>query len=145
MNNREYVENVLKTESVDFPKIKERLESNRLIRLLHAATGMVTESAEFLDAIKKYVFYGKDLDEVNLIEEIGDKLWYIAIALDELGVDIETVRIVNIRKLKKRYSSKFKETEAVDRNLDEEREVVEYTLDIAANDLVPTKDLVPKR
>lgn len=125
MNNQEYIEGVLKTESVDFYKIKKRLGSNSTVRLLHAAMGMATEAAEFLDAIKKYVFYGKDLDKVNLVEEIGDKLWYIGIALDELGVGIETAQVANIAKLKKRYSSKFKEAEAANRNLDGERKVVE--------------------
>lgn len=62
------------------------IESERTLKslgkeldLLHCATGLVTESAELVDAIKKHVFYGKPLDVVNIKEEIGDLLWYIAI------------------------------------------------------------------
>lgn len=62
------------------------IESSRTLKslgkeldLLHCATGLVTESAELVDAIKKHVFYGKPLDVVNIKEELGDLLWYIAI------------------------------------------------------------------
>lgn len=34
-------------------------------RLMHGAIGCGTESGELLDAIKKYIWYGKDLDGVK--------------------------------------------------------------------------------
>lgn len=49
--------------------------------LLHAKLGMITEPAEALDAFKRAIFYGRDLDVVNLLEEIGDAIWYCHIPL----------------------------------------------------------------
>ena len=35
--------------------------------------------------VKKHLIYGKALDEVNVLEEGGDILWYVALALDACG------------------------------------------------------------
>jgi NTP pyrophosphatase (non-canonical NTP hydrolase) len=93
-------------------------------RLLHAAMGCATEAGELVDAVKKHVFYGKELDTTNLIEELGDQLWYIFVAMDVLGVDFEGVARVNIEKLRKRYGAQFSESAAVDRDLIGERKVL---------------------
>lgn len=53
----------------------------------HGALGLCTEIGEILDAYKKAVYYNNDvitfdlkhLDVVNLGEELGDCLWYLAI------------------------------------------------------------------
>ena len=95
------------------------------IDLLHAAIGMQTEAAEFSDMLKKRLFYGKELDIVNLREELGDQLFYIAMALRALGTDFETVMERNIAKLKARYPEKFTEELAENRNLDKERAILE--------------------
>lgn len=72
------------------------IESERTLKslgkeldLLHCATGLVTESAELVDAIKKHVFYGKPLDVVNIKEELGDLLWYIAIPVRIFDLDLD--------------------------------------------------------
>jgi len=36
---------------------------------------------------KGYVFYGKDLDRVNLSEELDDLFWYCAIIADDLNAE----------------------------------------------------------
>ncbi len=95
------------------------------LRLLHAGMGMATESGEFLDQLKKHLFYGKDLDETNLIEELGDLMWYIAVAASALGVTIEKFQRLNIDKLKARYPERFSEERAENRDLDVERKVLE--------------------
>ena len=94
-------------------------------RLLHAGIGMVTEAGEFIDALKKHIFYGKELDRVNLAEEIGDMFWYIAIACDELKVSFEEVQATNIAKLKARYPDKFSLESAENRDLVKERQILE--------------------
>lgn len=93
--------------------------------LLHASMGLSTEAAEFTDALKKHIFYGKELDEVNLKEEIGDILWYAAIALKALGTDFESVMQTNIDKLSVRYPEKFTEESAINRDLNKERATLE--------------------
>lgn len=99
--------------------------TSRQGRLLHAALGLVTESGEFADALKKHLFYQKPLDEVNLKEEIGDILWYAAIALDELDSDFDAEERRVIAKLRSRYPSKFTSEAAITRDLKKEREVLE--------------------
>lgn len=65
-----------------------------LARLRHAALGLITETGEIATVIKRIAIYGKALDDVNqdgktlcahLAEEIGDVLWYLAIAADAIG------------------------------------------------------------
>lgn len=115
---KDYIQNALRTESGQFNLNGEQ-------RLLHASMGLVTESAEFLDALKKSFFYGKELDKVNLKEELGDILWYVAIACDALGTDFETEMKRNINKLRTRYPEKFESHQAENRDLEKERETLE--------------------
>ncbi len=125
MTPEEYIKGVLKTESVDLSEIFTRLEDHNIIRILHAATGLSTESGEFLDTLKKYIFYGKELDLINIKEELGDCLWYIGVALDVLGCDFEEIMEQNINKLRSRYEGKFTKEKAINRDLGKEREVLE--------------------
>ena len=97
----------------------------RNIRLLHAAMGLVTEAGEFLDVLKKFMFYGKPIDRVNLAEELGDSQWYAAIGCDALGVTMIETMNKNIRKLKKRFPDKFESHLAIHRDLDAERSILE--------------------
>ena len=124
-NSREYIQNAIRTESTDFTSMDSRLADDGTKRLMHSAFGMATEAGEFLDALKKHVFYGKELDRVNLREELGDMFWYIAIACDELGVDFEPIMQRNIEKLKARYGEKFTEEAAENRDLETERKILE--------------------
>ena len=125
MELKEYTENALVTESADLNIIKNRLTDTTTVRLLHAALGMHTESAEFADALKKNIFYGKPLDTVNLAEEIGDLLWYVAIASDALAIPLEKILENNIAKLRKRYGEKFTEKSANTRDLEAERAILD--------------------
>lgn len=95
------------------------------IDLLHGAIGLCTETGELQDTIKKYIFYGKELDTVNIEEELGDIFWYTAIICKSLKLDFQTIMEKNIAKLKKRYPEKFTEDRAINRNLSVERSVLE--------------------
>jgi len=95
------------------------------LNLLHAAMGISTESGELMDAFKRKIFYGKELDVVNVKEEIGDLMWYVAILLRELDLDFEELLQINIDKLKARYPDKFTEEHALNRDLDTERKILE--------------------
>ena len=93
--------------------------------LLHAIMGLVTESAELLDVLKKRHAYGKPLDLVNLREEAGDVLWYLPLLCRALGVSMNDVAALNIEKLRARYPAKFTTAAALNRNLDAERAILE--------------------
>lgn len=103
------------------PKICDTVNS----RLLHAIIGVCTEGGEALDVMKKNLFYGKEIDKTNLIEELGDLLWYIQLAADELGTTIPEIIQANIAKLRERYPVEFSEEKALERDLDKERSVLE--------------------
>lgn len=124
MDSKKYLSDSARTVSDNYPEIRSRL-GNKEIDLLHAAIGLQTESAEFSDMLKKALFYGKPIDQVNLKEEIGDLLWYAALALRALNTDFETVMERNIEKLKARYPQKFTEENAIVRDLNKEREILE--------------------
>jgi NTP pyrophosphatase (non-canonical NTP hydrolase) len=125
MKSEKYIEKVLEKENDDFEGIAERLQGTRIVRLLHAAIGLSTEAGELLDAIKKHVFYGRELDVTNVIEELGDACFYLGIGLDETGITWEEIFQRNMDKLDGRYKDKFTEDEAINRDLDAEREILE--------------------
>lgn len=125
METQEYINNAIRTEARDFKAIGERLQSVENQRLLHGGIGLATEAGEFLDALKKHIFYGKEVDKVNLREEMGDIFWYCAIIADQLDVDFKEVMERNITKLKARYGDKFTESKANIRDLKTEREILE--------------------
>jgi len=120
-----YTQEVLKTESTDMEALKKRIQDEKTIRLLHAALGLSTEAGEVLDVLKKHIYYGKPIDEVNLIEEVGDACWYLAVMLDALSSNFSESMTLNILKLRKRYGESFSSEKAITRDLDAEREILE--------------------
>jgi NTP pyrophosphatase (non-canonical NTP hydrolase) len=86
--------------------------------LEHMAYGLVTESGEILDALKKHKFYGRELDVQNLKEEVGDLMWYLIQFVDILDYSLDEAKIDNIKKLEKRYPEKF--VDVVKRNQSDE-------------------------
>ena len=99
--------------------------SPEMARQLHAAIGLSTEAGELTDAFKKALFYGKPLDRVNVIEEAGDLLWYLALLFDSLGSSFEEAADKVIAKLRARYPEKFSGELALNRDLVTERAVLE--------------------
>ena len=93
--------------------------------VLHAIIGVATEGAELLDPVKKMMFYGKPLDMVNLDEEMGDLLWYIAIYANARKTTIEALATTNNLKLRARYPDKFSSEKALNRDLERERIILE--------------------
>lgn len=92
---------------------------------LHMVLGMFTEAAEIADVYKKTIAYKKPLDFVNIKEEIGDIMWYIANLCNMNGWDLREIMQTNIDKLKARYPEKFTEENALNRNLEKERGILE--------------------
>lgn len=101
------------------------VQKGKDMNLLHGAIGICTEAGELLDAFKRKLFYGKELDVTNVKEEIGDIMWYVAILLRELDLDLHELMQLNIDKLRARYPEKFTETHALNRDLQKERDTLE--------------------
>ena len=93
--------------------------------MLHMALGKVTEAAEFLEAILKALNGKNPPDRTNLLEEIGDGLWYDANALNYLASTFENEMGRNIDKLRARFPQGFSEHDANKRDLENERQILE--------------------
>ena len=100
------------------------LENNPL-DILHMCLGLQTESAEISDVFKKKLAYNKDIDWVNVKEEIGDLMWYISNFCNLNNWDLREILSTNIQKLKIRFPEKFEENQAINRNLEQERKTFE--------------------
>ena len=92
---------------------------------LHMVLGMQTEAAEIADVYKKTIAYRKPLDFVNIKEEVGDLMWYVANLCNMNGWDLREILDTNIAKLEARYPEKFTEEQAINRDLGAERQVLE--------------------
>ena len=121
----DYKKEALRTKSNNYGAISERLSMPSTLDLLHSSLGLCTEASEFADVVKKHIYYGKELDIINLEEELGDICWYMAIAMEALDVDFNCVMNRNIAKLRSRYPEKFSEDKAQNRDIEKEREQLE--------------------
>ena len=90
--------------------------------LLHMTLGIAGESGELVDAVKKYWAYGKPLNVNNVIEELGDLLFYIQGMLSTVTRQgalapetLEDLMITNMDKLSKRYPTGYSDEAAIAR------------------------------
>ena len=111
------------------PAFAEHLEdANVPVDLFHGILGLLTETAEIGEALSNAlptISEPKPLDQVNLREEIGDCLWYLAVMAKSLGTTLEDCAKVNTAKLRKRYPDNFTEDAANNRDLEGERAILE--------------------
>jgi len=98
--------------------------ANVCTRLHHAVLGLAGEVGELASALEKWIHYNQSFDPVNIKEELGDCMWYIALACNALKLDLGQVMEANIRKLQKRYPEKFQESKAKEENRDRDAERV---------------------
>lgn len=85
------------------------------VDLWHMGTGVSGEAGELLDAIKKYVIYNKPLDVENIKEELGDLKFYMTKIMKELNITDEDLRVINHKKLIKRYEKGYSDKAAQER------------------------------
>lgn len=106
--------------------LRTALVATRDHDLTHAILGLVTEAGELADQLKRRHAYGKEVDRVNLVEEAGDLLWYLALIARALGTDLETIGRTNVEKLRARYPGMFTAEAALNRDLEAERKALEH-------------------
>jgi NTP pyrophosphatase (non-canonical NTP hydrolase) len=110
------------------------LESSEA-NLAHMALGITGEAGEVADIIKKHYAYGKSLDTLHLVEEVGDIMFYLNGLLAELDVEWSEVLEVNIKKLEARYPDlKFNADHAINRDVEAEKEVMVNSSWVEAED-----------
>lgn len=82
-----------------------------MARLMTALIGMMAESGEFAEVVKKKIFQADTQftdDEIfHMKRELGDVLWYWTQGCIALGFTPHEVMDENIRKLEKRYPNGF--------------------------------------
>lgn len=93
-NYQELADRTAKHQSLDFD-------------LMHSALGLAGEVGELTDTVKKHLVYGKPLDQENLVEELGDILWFVALACTTLDISLSAIATLNIEKLEKRYPERY--------------------------------------
>lgn len=112
----------------DYTKEAERTSPNLgsdFFDQLHMAIGLATEAGEILDTFKKTFAYGKELDVVNIKEELGDSFWYMFNLMRMLGLDFEEILSLNSDKLRARFKNGYSKQEALNRDLENERKILE--------------------
>lgn len=95
---------------------------------LNAVLGINGEAGEMADMLKKQRFQGHSYTTEQVLNEIGDVLWYLAAACTALGVSLGAVAEQNIAKLQRRYPDGFSTEASISRldtacDLDEEHNV----------------------
>ncbi len=114
-----------------YNKRDKGLFDDRLLKCIdpiHAIAGLQTETGELAEVFYNHIFANRPLDTVNMAEEIGDLLWYIAVICDFFNYSFEDIFFANICKLRTRFPASFTESDATNRNLDNERVCLETIL-----------------
>jgi len=79
---------------------------------LHAAVGICGEAGELIDNVKKTWVYNKPQDGVNVVEELGDLLFYFTAMCCLHGLSLEQLEKANMEKLNKRYPQGYSDLAA---------------------------------
>ena len=85
--------------------------------LLNGALGLTGEAGEVADMVKKHIFHKHQLDRFELVKELGDVCWYLALICHALNVSLEEVMDLNVKKLKERYPNGFSVEASINRKM----------------------------
>lgn len=80
-------------------------------------------SSKLADYVKKFIAYGKPIDEVK--ERKAIKALMVSLTIEDTGFDFEVDLAKNIAKLEERFPSGYSDEKALNRNLDAERKILE--------------------
>lgn len=126
MNPNEYQKLAMRTEcNPEDAALRIHLGTPKSVRLEHAVVGLFSEFSEIADAVKKYIHYNRQIDVTRMVEELGDCLWYIALACDSMGLDLQDVMATNIAKLQQRYPDKYTDAKEKGRDRKAEQKALE--------------------
>lgn len=71
--------------------------------LVNAVLGLNGEAGEVADLVKKSQYVGRTLNVNQLLDELGDVLWYLTYAAGYHGFTIEELASLNMEKLSARH------------------------------------------
>lgn len=84
--------------------------------MLNMTLGLAGEAGEVVELVKKAIFHGHHFSVVNVAEELGDILYYVAMIADLINVNLETVMKDNQAKREARYPNGFSEERSQQRD-----------------------------
>ena len=93
--------------------------------LIHGIIGAAGEAGELVDALTTAILTRQPIDRINVIEEVGDVLWYLALILRSQNSSISQAMELNIEKLKKRYPEQWSQEAVLNRDEKGERKILE--------------------
>lgn len=77
------------------------------VDLMYALAKLCIEAGEALQLHCKEYYHGKSYDWREMQEELGDVLWYVALAARERGLSLEAIADRNIAKLRARHGDTY--------------------------------------
>jgi NTP pyrophosphatase (non-canonical NTP hydrolase) len=89
----------------EYQKETLRLVIPSAYNLEYLVSGLCGEAGEVASLYAKAVRDGHSVSRENLIKELGDVLWFIAVLSDVFGVSMESVATTNLDKLYKRKAN----------------------------------------
>lgn len=92
-----------------------RPEATQEQNLINGCLGLAGEAGEVCDIVKKYMFQGHKFETHNIVDELGDVLWYVALTAQSIGCSLNAIMEHNVNKLKKRYPDGFDEERSINR------------------------------
>jgi NTP pyrophosphatase (non-canonical NTP hydrolase) len=93
---------------------KERHYDDEDEAILAAALGL-GEAGEVQNLIKKRAFHKHVIAREELVSELGDLLWYLAVLARHFGISLSEVMEKNVEKLEKRYHGRMTAEESINR------------------------------
>lgn len=90
-------------DSNDFDTYQEEVEklmvTTGLQRLMENSLGLVGETGEIAEKLKKHIRDGRELDRSDMEKELGDALFYLAGLAGYFGFSLGSVASTNLKKL----------------------------------------------
>lgn len=77
--------------------------------------GLCGEAGEVADIVKKHLYHGKELNQVEIIYELGDVLYYLCAICLVLGIDFDEIMLNNNAKLMARYKEGYSIEQSLNR------------------------------
>ena len=82
---------------------------------LNLLIGVNGEIGEVTDLFKKCIYHGHNLCVGELVEELGDVMWYLTNIASLYGIPMTYILDENIKKLEERYPEGFSKEKSINR------------------------------
>ena len=98
---------VMRKSSLTMNDYQEQARRTSNADMMCCALGLAGESGEVIELIKKATYHSRPYSGIDMANELGDMLWYLSQAAQNLGVTLERIAEMNLEKLRKRHPNGF--------------------------------------